>query len=780
MKKQIAYMLSVLLVFVLYSCGGSSGGPHLGSASSQSGYQLKSNTLVFYPNQSDPTKSIIPFPNDMLLQSTENRQMVTNQTIPQASIYIPTTGVTDPATLAFYTAINKLYLQGLSPNTPITIPLSTNTIQLNQQQLQQNIKAIDITRLVGAILQTYLQNYLATQPPAQDYCSLFYQNQNNQALAVGCADTILGYYSHTSPSTLQTFLSNVYPAVVTPLIVKQNGNVINGYPAVPFNPGDQYAVAVENGIKNLQSSTLAQLLIGDKPLTGSLAPLEQLRQAYAGLLPLLQSLRIPKDNILEMFTFKIADKTLGFTDYGQIGAAAQGIIPPANTDIEGYPYADLDNMSYDTTGDSPNEYLVVDKLSDLPLVCSQVPGLQISDYKTYFKDINVYQLNNIQPIAEDLMKNIVLDNATGMAIDCHKIFDNSTLYDNVTTAIYGNTSNPSGIIIFQHGFGRDKSDAGILANDPNLENYEIFAMDLPWHGDRIPPNPIFASQASICQKSGSCYLTSNPINDVMNIYQSLLDMHTFTKLVYAGDAKTMAAYGQPPLPVYFVGQSMGSITGSMLLNLDNITYSAALASSQLPANNFISKAVLNVGGANYSAILTNATNPEIMGLLCSALKIPTSQCTPANVAKYRDTINYNMTIALFQLVLDPVDPAFMARNPSIKDKVLLQSAYHDTLVPNTSNEILYNDYSTPTFPYTRFSPQIISCSSTGVLANSGWYMYKGASPYDWINHGFIVHTADTLDELNEMYPSAAGHMSLECVNSAEELSRQQVNDFFSQ
>lgn len=779
MKKQIAYMLSVLLVFTLYSCGGSSGGPHLGGASSQSGYQLTSNSLALYFDPTDPTKDIVPFPNDILLQSTENRAAAT----PQTGIYIPTTGVTDPATLAFYTAINKLYLQGLSPNTPITIPLATNTIQLNQQQLQNNITAIDITRFVGKILYTYLRTYLyQKQPSDQDYCSLYYHNSDNKTLALGCADTILGYYSQTSPSTLQTFLSNVYPAVVTPLIVKQNGNVINGYPAVPFNPGDQYAVAVKNGIDKLQSSTLAQLLIGDKPLTGSLAPLEKLRQSYVGLLPLFQAVGIPKDNILEMFTFKVASKTLGLNDYGQILDVVKGIKTPSEMVIKGYPYAYLDNMTY-STDNTTDEYMnKIDPLSDLPLVCSQVPGLQITDNKTYFKDINVNQLSIVGPIALNLKENS--DNSTIVATDCYKIFDNATLYDNVTTAIYGNTSNPSGIIIFQHGFGRDKSDAGILANDPNLENYEIFAMDLPWHGDRIPPyyvdNQTEKEQLIKECPKGKCYLTSNPISDVMNIYQSLLDMHTFTKLVYAGDAKTMAAYGQPPLPVYFVGQSMGSITGSMLLNLDNITYSAALASSQLPVNNYISKAVLNVGGANYSAILTNATNPEIMGLLCSALKIPTNQCTPANVAKYRDTISYNMTIALFQLVLDPVDPAFMARNPSIKDKVLLQSAYHDTLVPNTSNEILYNDYNTPAFPYTRFSPQIISCSSTGVLANSGWYMYKGASPYDWINHGFIVHTADTLDELNEMYPSAAGHMSLECVNSAEELSRQQVNDFFSQ
>ena len=628
-----------------------------------------------------------------------------------------------------------------------------------------------------------MQTYLDTQPPAQDYCSLYSTNLDNQTLAVACADTILGYYSQTSPSTLQTFLSNVYPAVVTPLIVKQNGNVINGYPAVPFNPGDQYAVAVENEIDKLQSSTLAQLLIGDKPLTGSLTPLEELRQSYVGLLPLFQAVGIPKNNILEMFTFKVASKTLGLWDYGQIGAAAQGKINPSAMDIKGYPYAYLDNMTY-STDNTTNEYMnKVDLLSDLPLICSKYSELQITDNETYFKDINVYKLGAVIPIALDLKANI--DNSTIVAADCYKIFDNATLYDNVSIAAYNtNLSSPSGIIIFQHGLGRDKSDAGILANDPNFANYEIYAMDLPWHGSRIPPYYVDnqTEKEELIQNcpKGKCYLTSNPINNVLNIYQSLLDMHTFTKFIYAGDAKTMAAYGQPPLPVYFVGQSMGSITGSMLLNLDNITHSAALESLRLPANNYISKAVLNVGGANYSAILTNATNPEIMGLLCSALKIPTNQCTPENVAKYRGTISYNMTIALFQLVLDPVDPAFMARNPSIKDKVLLQSAYHDTLVPNTSNEILYNDYNIPTYPYTRFSPQAISCSSTSILADSGWYMYKGEYPYDWINHGFIVHTANTLDELNEMYPSAAGHMSLECVNNAEELSRQQANEFFSQ
>ncbi len=773
MKKYLIYLFSVLIAFSIYSCGGA--GQTTEDVSSQTtSYPLTKNTLVF--DATNPNNPIVPFPNDLLLANT------TKAVTSTPSIYIPTTEVTDPATLAFYTAINKLNLKGLSPNTPITIPLGTNTITLNEAQLQSNVRAIDITKLVGGVL-TKLPY---TPASAQDYCYLYSESPTNQMLAVACADTIIGYYAKANPTALATFVSNIAPYVYAPLVVKQSGNVINAYPAVPFNPGDKYAVLITNGISNLQSSPIAQALMGSNPLTGNLAVLEPLRKAYVGLLPLFQGLGIQKSNILEMFTFTIADKTLGLEDYAQIASAASGSIAPNSMTVQGYPYSELDNMTYAGTL-SQNEYLQIDTLSDVPILCQGLYdnatlraafGLpEITDsLSTFMLTPNVYALSDIEGI---MTKYNFPDNSTSYPYVCKAIFDNATLYDNVTTAIYGNRLNPSGIVIFQHGLGRDKSDAGKLANDSAFSNYEFFAMDLPWHGGRIPPNPMFEYMAPKCTVSGSCYLTSNPVNDVMNIYQSLLDMHTFTKFVYAGDAKLMASYSLPPLPVYFIGQSMGSITGSMLMNIDNITSSSVLPTEGLPANNYISKAVLNVGGANYSAILNDATNPEIMGLLCSALKIPKDECTPENVAKYKDTIKYNMTVALFQLVLDPVDPEFFAHNISIKSKILMQSAYHDTLVPNSSNELLYNDYNTPIFPYARLTPKNVLCDSSYLLATSGWYMFKGESPYEWINHGFIVHTADSIEELDQMYPSAAGHMNLSCVNSAEELARQQANGFFT-
>lgn len=790
MKKYLSFLLIITVALFIYSCGGggSSGGPHLGGSSSSTSYQLTKNIAIFYVDQTNMGNSTIPFPNDILTSQTRSAAT-------ERSLFIPTEGA--PISMAaFYTAINDLNLQGFSPNTPISIPLATDKILLNQGELQSNVKALDITRLVGLTL-TKLPY---TPSSTNDYCYLFSLNKDNSTLALACAETILGYYSKANPQALGQFIGNISPYIYTPMIVKQNGNVINGYPIVPFNPGDRYVVVVENGIKNLEASTIVKSLLGSQKLSGALAELEPVREAYTGLLPLLEAVGISRNNIVEMFTFTVAKKTLGLEDYAQVGLAASGAIPLSSMKIEGYPYSELDNLTY--AGPlSQNEYLQIDSLSDLPLLCQNLydnstlraylasQGINLPEItdnlQSYMLTPNVYGLSDIETI---LTQYNFPDNQTAYPYVCVKIFTNPKLYDNVTTAIYGNKLNPKGIIIFQHGLGKDKSDAGILANDPALSDYEFFAMDLPWHGDRVRPYNMLGvpvpSPTCDPTKSGSCYLTSNAIDDVMNIYQSLLDMHTFTKFVYAGDVKTMAETGikltgnpLPPLPVYFAGQSMGSITGSMLLNIDNITSSQLLARAGLKPSNYISKAVLNVGGANYSSILNEATNPEIMGLLCGALGIPENSCTPENVAKYRDTVKYNMTIALFQLVLDAVDPSFMARNPSLKPKVIVQSAFHDTLVPNISNELLYADYLTPPYSGLYYTP--ISCDNTTITATPGWYMFIGNAPYSWINHGFLIHTAPTIDELYTMYPSAKGHMSLECVNNAEELSREQIDRFFT-
>ncbi len=854
MKKFIAYLAALTLVLMVYSCGSGGGGPHLGGASNVS--PQSTPTTTYNINQQDPSRSVIPFPNDVALNGSSDLGSVLLQGMEGSTKSLTRSDGVDPKTanlLAFYTALISLKLKGFSPNTPVIIPV-TKGVQLDESELQTNIKAIDLTKFIKSIIGNFLLTKKYTPTSPSDYCALFSSNQDNDTLAIGCAETILGYYAKTNPTALATFIKGISTQIYTPLVIKQNvaNGVVYGYPVVPFNPGDKYVVVVKNGISKLGSSFIGQLLISNKSLKGtSFEKLEKLRKFFVGILPLLSALDIQKSNINEMTTFTVADKTLSLTDYGIMSQLATGLENGSiqvsdligaletfvkddnssnitNPNIKGiiddissnaYNYSDLDNMTY-AGPYSKNEYLQIDGLSDLPLVCqslyqdnvstvkiTNIPDnlttllgslstpLPLDNVTPYMLTPNVYALQYIQPIATDLVTQMAIykasDNTTALlnaANDCKLIFDNATLYDNVTTAIYPpktQLTNLKGFLIFQHGLGRDKSDAGALAKDTqNFGKYIIFAMDLPWHGNRIPPNPMFDNMTNECKVSGSCYLTSNPIDDVMNLYQSLLDMHTFTKFVYASDVETMAKVGTaltgnplPPLPVFFAGQSMGSITGSMLLNIDNITQSKALESAGLPANNYISKAVLNVGGANYSAIINGATNPMIAALGKAA--------TGGEYTK--DQVGYNLAIALFQLVLDPVDPAFMSRNPSIKNKIIMQNVNGDTLVPNTSNKLLYYAYNynyKNIASFKRLSPVKVLYDNSTISATAGkWYMFEGSSQYPWINHGFLIHTADTQYALDQSYPSTVINgkpmINLDYANDAEALARQQMCTFLS-
>ncbi|TYB33158.1 MAG: hypothetical protein FXF49_07775, partial [Flexistipes sinusarabici] len=381
--------------------------------------------------------------------------------------------------------------------------------------------------------------------------------------------------------------------------------------------------------------------------------------------------------------------------------------------ITGYKYSDLDSDS------DLNEYVGVDALSELPLLCqnlydnTSITGVPlITDGSTYFKSPNLYELASIQAILGNYN---FPDNQSNYGAVCAAIFDNSSLYDNVTMKTAVNTQIPNGIILFQHGLGGSKDNVDPFA--ANFSDYMVIGMDLPWHGDRVLPADLPDTDCDET-KSGSCYLTDNPIYDRLNIYQSLLDMHTLTKMF------GLQAVSQG-LPLYFVGQSMGSITGSMLMNVDNITTSnvALQATGGQKGGNFINKGVLNVGGGNYAAILNEATNDLIKGLV-SAL----------NLEKH--SIEYYTTLGVFQLLLDPVDPAYFADNTAISSKVLLQSANHDTVVPNVSNKVLAHAYN--------FDPGVTitgdDTAASGAIASptAGWYMFGSGD--NWVNHGFLLET----------------------------------------
>jgi len=673
MLRKITYLILVLFsVSILVSCG----------ESSDDVDTVNYNRLEFNPAASNTS---IPFPNDIMWQEAGGIVDLTAQ-------------AGDASETALYSAIKALNLKGLSPNTPIAIPLALD-IKLSSSSLYNSIKIFDLA----------------------------YLNEEN---------------------------ANPRNYFFTDIEIKQNGNMINIYPLKPMAAGHQYLVIITGDLKDargypvMPSPIYKTLKEADNCSTID-RELQGLCGAYEPLWDLAAQLTSSKkENLLEIFTFTTADKTLGLEDFGVISATQDNSSLLNNYDslIKGYSYDNLmaDNLS--------NEYVGVDGLSDLPLLCQNlydntlISGVPlITDGSTYFKSPNFYELASIQTI---LGTYSFPDNQSNYGAVCTAIFDNTSLYDNVTIKTAINTQTPSGVLIFQHGLGQSKSNVDIIAD--KLSNYMVVGMDLPWHGDRVLNTDLSDTFCNETQ-SGSCYLTVNLIYDRLNIYQSILDMHTLTKMF------GLQAVSQG-LPLYFAGQSMGSITGSMLMNVDNITTSSVAyqATEGLKTGNFINKGLLNAGGGNYAAILNEATNDLIKNMFNELVLVEQS-------------IEYYTTLGMFQLLLDPVDPAYFADNTAINSKVLLQSANHDTVVPNVSNKVLAHAYNfdpgvTVTGDYTEASGAIDS-------PTAGWYMFGSGD--NWVNHGFLLETF-----INN-YPEAESNLSQDYLDKMQGLAITQALNFLS-
>ncbi|BAI80930.1 hypothetical protein DEFDS_1470 [Deferribacter desulfuricans SSM1] len=744
MRKYLLYILSVILLsMTLISCGSST------QDIDDKPAQVDSNAVTHNQLVFDSYGNIYPFPNDILWKDTDGIVDLTSQ------------ANGDPQKLALYTAIKALKIKGLSPATPIAIPLANN-IKLDPATFENNLGIVDITSFVGYTL-NYAENYDNTTFSNITYCQYYYADKDNETLAQACFSELLSYYSENDLATLATIVQNADDngyLFFDDIEIKQNANVLNIYPLKPFEAGHQYLVVIGDGIKDVNGNDLLPSPVyttirnTDNCSVISDSDLQTLCSSYQPLWDLASAVTFTsKENLLEVFTFTTADKTLSVEDFGVIQATLDNASLINNYDslITGYKYSDLilDNAS--------NEFIYIDQLSDLPLVCQNsydnitlrtafnLPIIT-DNLSNYIKTPNLYALNNIEQI---LTQYNFPDNQSNIPFVCKEIFDNSSLYDNVTMDEYNdNLTNPNGIVIYQHGLGKDKSDASVIAQF--VTDKQIYAIDLPWHGDRVLPTDL-TDTSCYENVSGSCYLTDNPIYDRLNLYQSLLDMHTLTKFL------GLSAL-QYNLPLYFAGQSMGSITGSMLLNLDNVTISQAAytATSGLKYNNFISKAVLNVGGAGYAALLNEATNSLITDLLSTL-----------NLEKH--SLEYYITLGVFQLLLDPVDPIYFANNPSINSKVLLQSANGDTIVPNVTNKALalaYN-YDNATFITDNTS------DTDSPIANPvpGWYMF--GKDDNWVNHGFLIHT------LIQYYPEAADYLNQAYVDQMQDLARKQLDNFLN-
>ena len=533
-------LLSFALISGLFfSCGGSL--QDTSSTSATVNYNpIDRSYLVFDPFSKEADSPVgIPFPNDLLWADSGG------------VVKIKTDGVEDPAKRVFYEAVNSLNIKGLSPNTPIFIPLSSDN-------------PIDLSSLAGKFFLVDLTNLQAL---------------SGRSLPVSPAELIL----HTSR-----------------LEVAQDGRYLKFYPIKPLEAGHKYLFILLSGFKDAEGNEVlpAQIynqLESKEPLSDP--KLEELREVYRQelydkLFPLLSQLlgvEFNEETVAEAFTFTTADKTLSIGDFGAIEAYLKGEAP--SLEISGLPYSSL-NLDFGALLQPLSDENFVKFVAGLTAYFSAKEGVPI------FPAISIKELRAFSEKVAEVAPKIASKELSFDSVDWNQFvkfipvfIGNQELYDGK-------------VYIFQHGLGSTKERAQNLLDGIKLP---VVAIDLPLHGDYTALtgsqdiNPQCVAEVDGKEvATGKCFLTSNVISNRLNIYQAAFNLLLLEKLLKAG-AYDLNGDGNPDVPaeVDFVGVSMGAITGELAYK--NASY--------------LSKAVFSVGGGNYVSIIDSAKNELIEGLL---------------------------------------------------------------------------------------------------------------------------------------------------------------------
>ena len=229
--------------------------------------------------------------------------------------------------------------------------------------------------------------------------------------------------------------------------------------------------------------------------------------------------------------------------------------------------------------------------------------------------------------------------------------------------------------------------------------------------------------------SGAFLISANFFRSRDTVRQDILDQSMLVRVLTSanGQAALQAAVGGTatiainPGRVFFVGQSLGSIEGTV----------------DLAANPRFSRAVLNVGGATIIDILT--TSPDLSGSFLGVL---------ASVGIVPGTQEYLLFLIATKWILDPADPTNFAQHlvtaplPNLladpnggvaqaPKAILGQAARCDTVVPNPTNELLYG--------LVGLAPLEPTAAST--TPGLQWFMTSsaaGACPAGAAEHGFLL------------------------------------------
>ena len=205
------------------------------------------------------------------------------------------------------------------------------------------------------------------------------------------------------------------------------------------------------------------------------------------------------------------------------------------------------------------------------------------------------------------------------------------------------------VVIFQHGITKDRTNLLALADALSFAGYAAVAIDLPLHGVTNPMNPFYmkgmertfdldvvnnqtsaADPDGVIDASGAHFINLNSLlTSRDNVREAAQDLRQLTATLPLVD---LNSDGNPDLnaeSIYFVGHSLGAITGATFLGIEDK----------------IASATLGMGGGGIAKLLDGsaAFGPIIAAGLASAGVI-------------KDTPAYENFMDAAQTVIDAGDP----------------------------------------------------------------------------------------------------------------------------
>lgn len=232
---------------------------------------------------------------------------------------------------------------------------------------------------------------------------------------------------------------------------------------------------------------------------------------------------------------------------------------------------------------------------------------------------------------------------------------------------------PFPTVIYGHGLWGDRRDAQTWASVVCSQGYAVVAIDAPKHGDHPDITGISAALA-LLGVTGDPQDPFWPLDARDNFRQATYDKLQLLRRIEAGlDVDADGTVDLDAARLHYYGVSLGAVMAAPFLSLAPQLHSATLV----------------VGGANLTEIVGNA--PEFAVLVAAV--------TPELGRGERSRF-----LAITQAVLDRGEPEVFARHvlsdrlPGFEGtipQILLQMAFADTIVPNSSTGYLVRSLDVP-------------------------------------------------------------------------------------